>query len=74
MSHIVFGHDEGYDVLASGLEQVQVVVVDVVTYQSFVCSTPASVNVSDLHVMRFLCDISALLLLPKAQHIILTCL
>jgi hypothetical protein len=73
MGHIVLGYDEGYDELVSALGQVQVVVVGVVIYQSFVCSTPASENVSDLHVMGFHSDdISAPHLLPKAENIILT--
>jgi hypothetical protein len=72
MAHIFLGHDEAYDELVSVLGQVQVVVVCVVIYQSFVCTTPASENVSDLHVMGFHCDdISAPLLLPKAEHTIL---
>jgi hypothetical protein len=73
MVHFVLGHDEGYDELASAQGQVQVVVVGVVIYQSFVFSTPASENVSDLHVMGFRCDdTSAPLLLPKADNIIFT--
>lgn len=69
VAHTVSGHDEGYDELASALERVQVVAVGAVTYQSFVCSTPASENVSDLHVMGFRCDdISVPLLLPKAEY------
>lgn len=73
MVHTVLGHDEAYDELVSVLGQVQVVVVGVVIYQSFVCSTPVSENVSGLHVMGFHCDdLSAPLLLPKAEYMILT--
>jgi hypothetical protein len=72
VARTVSGHDGGYDELASALQQVQVVVVGVVTYQSFVCSTPASENVSDLHVMGFCCGhISVPLLLPKVEYTII---
>lgn len=67
MVHIVLGHDEAYDELVSALGQVQVVVVGVVIYQSFVCSTPASENMSDLHVMAFHCDDISAPLLPKRR-------
>jgi len=70
MLYFVLGHDEGYDELASALGQVQGVLVGVVIYQSFVCSTPASENVSNLHVMGFPCDdISVPLFLPKPEYI-----
>lgn len=73
MSYLIMVHVEAYDELVSVLGQVQVVVVGVVIYQSFVCSTPVSENVSALHVMGFHCDdISAPLLLPKAEYMILT--
>ena len=63
--YFVFGHDEGYDELVSAQGQVQGVLVGVVIYQSYVCSNPASENVSDLRVMGFCRDAWVQLLLPK---------
>jgi len=53
--YFVFVHDEGYDELVSAQGQAQEVLVGVVIYQSYVCSNPASENVSDLHVTGFCC-------------------
>ena len=66
--YFAFGHDEGYDEPVSAQGQVQGVLVGVVIYQSFVCSNPASENVSDLHVMGFCYhDAQVQLLLPKTE-------
>jgi hypothetical protein len=53
--YFVFGHDEGCDELVAAQGQVQGVLAGAVIYQSYVCSNPASENVSDLHAMAFCC-------------------
>jgi len=53
--YFVSVHGEGYDELVSAQGQAQEVPVGAVIYQSYVCSNPASENVSDLHVTVFCC-------------------